>query len=82
MKSCFFISKSISMVCPVHVLYFLGVSCAQGGIRAESDTSLMLDHESHSVGCVADTVAIHAGSGERSFKRIDPRRTSPFPSSS
>jgi hypothetical protein len=44
--------------------------------------SRRIDHESHSVGCVANAVAIHAGSGERSLKRIDPRRTTPFPGSS
>jgi hypothetical protein len=65
----------------VRVLYFQE-SHAQGGIRAESDPSSMLDHESHSVGCVLDAAAIHAGSGEWSLKRIDPRWTTPFPGSS
>jgi hypothetical protein len=60
----------------------LGSLTLKGEFRAESDPSSMLDHESLSVGCVDDAVAIHAGSGERSFKRIDPRRTTPFPGSS
>jgi hypothetical protein len=73
-------SKSTSII--ILFVRYTRESHAQGGIRAESDPGSMLDHESLSVGCVNYAEAIHAGSGDRQLKRIDPRATTPFPGSS